>query len=141
MKRIALITALILLTTLACTAAYRLPPDLAQIVDPNKIIGTLLPPVSGDPNTWSLPVGKHTRTGAAQHVSYLDFDFDHCMPRLSESLFLHETTWEFEMWVVPGINYKVVRAFADPRYLFQSVQYYTIVVNGLLPAGEKPTLD
>jgi len=32
-------------------------------VDPNAIVGPILPPVPGDPNTWSVPAGKYNRVG------------------------------------------------------------------------------
>lgn len=139
MKRILLAFWLVLVpSSAACAVTIA---DIPFSVDPNQIAGTLLPPISGDPNTWSLPVGLHSRTGAARHVAYIEIDYEKSMPRVSNNLFWNDQEWTFEMWIVPGINYKVVKAFADPRYAYQAVHWYTIVVMGTLPAGDEPELE
>ena len=44
-----------------CVPVAYSPSLLPEAIDPNCIVGSLLAPIPGDPNTWTLPSGRWNR--------------------------------------------------------------------------------
>lgn len=112
-------------------------------VDPDKIVGFLLPPIPTDPNQWTVTAGKYNRVG-----TFCDPNGDPVVITLESapaSMSIVQDndrhTWTIAGDLEPGPHYIVVKAVDVPRYGTPITTVVTVAVLATVPPNRAPVLN
>lgn len=128
-----------------CVPVAYSPSLLPEAIDPNCIVGSLLPPIPGDPNTWQLPAGKWNRPAAKACDAEGDsFTIEYTGGTLTGVSILHDIPaglWTCAVDLTPGVHALQFKVTDAPLYAEPKSRDYTICFEVLPPPNTAPVLE